>query len=296
MGWPIRALDPEHDGNPIVALWERALPTWPIPRDRLLAATTAGHVVEDRGRLLGAIARQPTGIGYLMVDPEMRRRGIGTALHDATVADLVRQGLGRAVLGWGGRPYIWPGIPRDLAGAERFFASRGWIMGHVSADLTQDVASYTAPKDMLDRAGAAGVRFALCGPGDAADVVAYEEREHPNWTPFFQDIVRTDPASILIARDGQGAVVAALLMEMPPRYTCRWSTMLGTDAAEIGCVGVAAHRNAEGIGTALMALATERVRDAGASVAYLSWTVRSSFYGRLGYRVWREYQMSELPL
>lgn len=296
MSWSTRPLDTSRDADQLVSLWQRALPTWPIPRDRLLAATKAGHVVKVNGRLLGAVAVQPAGIAYIAVDPQMRDRGIGSTLHDAAIASLAEQGTARPVLGWGGRPHIWPGIPRDLPGAERFFARRGWAMRHVSADLVQDLATYTRPREALERASAAGVTFALCRPGDAAAVVAYEGRAHPNWVPFFSERLASDPGSILLGRDGSGSIVAALLMEIPPRYTCFWSTLLGEDAAEIGCVGVAAHRNGEGIGTALMVLATEHVRDVGARVAYLSWTVRWSFYARVGYRAWREYQQAERPL
>lgn len=296
MRWAIRPLDPTGDADEFVSLWQRSLPTWPIPRERLLAATREGHVVEHRGRIAGAIALLPAGIAYLMVDPEMRGRGIGTALHNAALGSLTRQKVQKSVLGSGGRPHIWPGIPRDLPEAERFFARRGWTMGHISADLTQDLATYTTPPDVVYRAATAGVTFAVGTPEDADDLLAYEEREHPNWVIFFRARVTTDPAAVLLGRDANGDIIAALLMEAPPRYECFWSTILGRDAAEIGCVGVAAHRNGEGIGTALMALATEHVRDARARIAYLSWTVRWSFYARLGYRVWREYQMAERSL
>ncbi len=280
----------------IYALWHRSVPTWPIPRERLTAATRGGFVVEHGSRVVGAVGVQPAGIAYLIVDPEMRGRGIGSDLHAAALASLEARGVGRAVLGSGGRPQVWPGIPRDLAETERFFATRGWTMGHVSGDLTQELATYSAPAGAIDRATAAGISFAVCDSGDAEALLAYEEREHPNWIPFFREHLASDPNSILTARDASGQIVAALLIEAPPRYVCFWSTLLGDDAAEIGCVGVAADRNGEGIRTALMAVATERVRDAGALTAYLSWTVRWSFYARLGYRIWREYQMADRTL
>lgn len=297
MTWSIRPLDRTRDADELVSLWQRALPTWPIRRDRLLAATPGGHVIEHDGQLAGAIAVHPAGgISYVLVDPEMRRQGIGSALHDAAIASLTQHRHAKAVLGSGGRPFVWPGIPRDLPDAECFFADRGWVTRGVSADLTQDLAAYATPPDALDRAAGAGVTFALCRPSDGAELLAYEDREHPDWVVFFREHLASDPATILLGRDSDGSIVASLLMEAPPRYMCHWSTMLGDDAAEIGCVGVAARRNGEGIGTALVALATDHVRVAGGRVAYLSLTVRWSFYARLGYRVWREYLMADRSL
>ena len=138
--------------------------------------------------------------------------------------------------------------------------------------------------------------FSPAVAGDAADVLAYEEREHPNWVQFFRAHFAGDPGTALVGRDRTGAVVAALLMEIPPRHPFRWSRMLGDDVAEIACVGVAAGRNGEGIGTALMSVATAHVRDAGMRAAFVGWTARWSFYERLGYRLWREYRMASRTL
>jgi GNAT superfamily N-acetyltransferase len=298
MPWSTRPLDLTRDADEICALWDRAVPTWPIRRERLLAATTDGHVAEDGGRLIGAVAIHPTaGIAYLIVAPEIRRRGLGSQLHDIAIRTLKDAGIGRAILGYGGvSAYVWPGIPRDLPDAEAFFAKHGWLPIGVSADLSQDLSGYERPAGALERAAAEGVTFKLGRTEDAADLLAYEELEHPNWVPYFRDHLGSDPSTILLGRDREGRVVTSLLMEVPPRYNCHWSALLGDAAAEIGCVGVAASLNGKGIGTALMALATEQVRDAGVRVAYLSWTVRWSFYARLGYRVWREYQMAERHL
>ena len=71
--------------------------------------------------------------------------------------------------------------------------------------------------------------------------------------------------------------------------------MLGTAAGAIGCVGVAPHRQGEGIGTALVVRASEVLRDAGTRNCHIGWTVRESFYRRAGYRPWRRYAMFSSP-
>ena len=66
-------------------------------------------------------------------------------------------------------------------------------------------------------------------------------------------------------------------------------------AGTIGCVGVAAPRHGEGIGTALVARASEILRDAGTHNCHIGWTTRESFYRRAGYQPWRRYAMFSRP-
>lgn len=68
--------------------------------------------------------------------------------------------------------------------------------------------------------------------------------------------------------------------------------MLGGMAGTIGCVGVAGNAQERGVGSAMVARASELLRDAGTRSCHIGWTVRESFYGRLGYARWRRYLMS----
>ena len=71
--------------------------------------------------------------------------------------------------------------------------------------------------------------------------------------------------------------------------------MLGPAAGTIGCVGVAAPMQGRGIGTALVAGASEILRDAGTRMCHIGWTVREPFYRRIGYHPWRRYAMFSAP-
>ncbi|TMC29270.1 MAG: GNAT family N-acetyltransferase [Chloroflexi bacterium] len=289
-----RPLDLARDRAALLQLWEVTLgATWPVHADALIAATPLGYVFETPDQLVGAIAFDESGaISYVIVDPSWRRQGIGRALHDAVVDHF------RTPPQWhlGGQRSIWPGAPTDLLDADPFFTALGWVMGHTVVDMSMPTSDFRLDPEIPARMAAAGVRFDHAKEGDANDVIAYESREHPVWVPYFRARFPDEPGSVLLARDRGRTIVGALLIDLPPRHRGRWSRILGEDMAEIGCVGVAAANNNQGIGTALVAEATSIVKKAGAPVAFLAWTSRITFYERLGYTVWREYRTGTRPL
>lgn len=284
-----RAFDPARDRAALLDLWELTLGAkWPVHADALLAATPLGFVFETADRLVGAIAFDETGaVSYVIVDPSWRRQGVGRALHEAAVARLAP---GAAPWRLGGPSSIWPGVPKNLPDAEPFFTCLGWTLGATVVDMTRPTRGFTIDPEWSARAAARGVRFAFARGEDANEVIDYESREHGVWVPYFRARFPSEPGSVLLARDRADRIVGALLIDLPPAHRGRWSRILGEDMAEIGCVGVAAGVNGQGIGTALVAEATAIVQRAGAPTAYLAWTSRIAFYGRLGYRVWREYR------
>ena len=156
-----------------------------------------------------------------------------------------------------GRFYIWPGVPRDLPGAVRFFATRGWQHSHDTLDLVTDLRRYRPPPGAYQNAATKGITITRPGSAGFAAVLAFEAATFPSWT--------------------------------------RWFAVSGPAAGTIGCVGVAAPRQGEGIGTALLARASETLRDAGTRTCHIGWTTRESFYRRAGYQPWRRYAMFTRP-
>src|SRR5438309_683985 len=100
---------------------------------------------------------------------------------------------------------------------------------------------------------------------------------YPGWADHF---AAAATENIVVGRDRRGQVVAALIVE-PPGQAQRWEQMLGPGCTTIGCVGTLRVVRGGGIGTALVAAATERLRDAGGAMCHIGWTVLLSFYGRL---------------
>ena len=293
----LRDLDPGRDRPLLERLWAAALGSvWPllpgaleIVRDGVVAEAGGAGNPADAG--LGVVAIDPAGsIPLLLVDPSAQRRGIGTRLLEAGMGRLAELGAATVGLGSGGNDYIWPGVPDDLPGAVRFFQARGWGFDHTVIDLMADLRRYRAPTGVGERAARAGVSVQVMAAPERAGVIAFEAATFPDWVVWFE---RLD-SSVLVARDRAGIVVGTLLFRGPLGATI-YAPMLGPEAGTIGCVGVAAPARGAGVGSAMVARASELLRDAGTRACHIGWTRRERFYTRLGYTPWRRYHMARRP-
>ena len=293
----LRALDPARDRPLLERLWEAALGSvWPllpgaldIVRDGVVAEAREGG--NPGGGGVGVVAVDPAGsIPLLLVHPGAQRRGVGTRLLEVGMARLAELGTTTVGLGSGGDDYIWPGVPDDLPGAVGFFEARGWGFDHTVIDLVADLRGYEAPAGVGERAARAGVSLQVMAGPERAEVMAFEAATFPDWVVWFE---RLD-SSVLVARDRAGAVVGTLLFRGPLGATI-YEPLLGPEAGTIGCVGVAAPDRGAGIGSAMVARASELLRDAGTRACHIGWTRREQFYARVGYVPWRRYHMATRP-
>ncbi len=308
----IRPFRAECDARALPILWNANLGTdWPVSPEVLARATWA-HASYREGdllvavlgdRVVGFVATHPdrhgTGgnLSLLLVDSGHRRKDIGTALHDAALGHLREAGARSVVLGGGG-DYLWPGVPLALPSAVPFFQRRGWRFTHECHDLTQRLAGYATPVAILKRGQAAGVVVAPGAEADGSQILAFVAREFPEWLSYYARVVDLgDHDDLLLARDASGAILGVLMMYVawshPERNDVRWKTLLGQDAGALGVVGVAEAARGHGIGTALVAHASEILRERGAGTGFVGWVWSVEFYARLGYRPWRSYAMGE---
>ncbi len=285
--WVLRPFGGPADHELVEALWLAALEgRWPL-LPKAIAMVRDGFFAVQGGRTVGCVAVDLAGsIPLVLVAPGYQRRGIGTDLLSAALGRLRAAGVGTAQAGSGGADSIWPGVPADLPEAGRLFANCGWRAGQDTLDLTADLPDYQAPALAPRSSAQAGITIRPAAAADLATVMAFETATFPRWARRFQAGNR----DILLSRDDAGVICATLLLDGPGADTV-FEPMLGPAAATINCVGVAPHLQGRGIGTALVARASEILRDRGAGTCHISWTVRESFYTRAGYRPWRRYRM-----
>ena len=259
MRWWMRPFVPVADREWVPALWAAALPeAWPVlPAG--IAMVADGLVAEAGTGPVGLAAVDMAGsIPLILVHPDHQRRRIGTGLLSAALAKLRAGGVTTVTAASGGSCYIWPGVPADLPAAVQFFTSRGWQHGHDTLDLVANLARYRPPPAAFQRAASAGISLTKAASADLSKVLAFEDAAFPSWTGWFA----AGHEHILIARDDPGNIAAALLFDGPGAATV-FTPMLGPAAGTIGCVGVAPHQQGRGIGTALVACASQILREAG---------------------------------
>ena len=168
------------DEPAVLALWARALPRWPVSAEAFRSrAVGAGQlVVVADGGLAGYIsvarAHARAQLTAILVDPACRRAGLGSQL-----LAQARRNLGGGVKLWsagsGAGPNFWPGVPEDAPDGWAFLRAHGFEPTGEMADLLADIARFRVPESILGRAGG-GVRFELAAKGDAAEVIALQER------------------------------------------------------------------------------------------------------------------------
>jgi beta-N-acetylhexosaminidase len=291
-------------------LWQAAIgQIWPIDFQRfqqILAAPRAEHfVVREQGQIIGfaATSHSPAWgkeIGYflaLLVAPNWQRRGLGAALHEHALNHLRAAGVDYFRLG-GHSPRFWCGVPENLPGALAFFQARGWEYAETVYDLSQNLSQYHTPPAIEQRMLQQQITLNLASEADMPAILAFEEREFPNWLQHYERLARLgEYRDVLMARDHDGQVLGALLMSTPQSHTERtdvvWRVLLGSDAGSMGAVGVAPSAQGRGIGIALVARASDLLKTRGIRNCYIDWVVITDFYAKLGYKKWRAFKMSE---
>jgi|SRR5215211_1859637 len=291
MSITVRAFDATPDRSALERLWAATLESvWPLDPDALKVIRD-GLVAERRGQVVGLVALDGDSIPLLLVAPSAQRTGVGSALHSAALELLQERGAERVSLGSGGEDHLWPGVPANLPTAVTFFQAHGWAWDYVAIDLVRDLRGYIDLIGAVAGAAGRGISLAVAGARDLPEVLAFEEAHFPEWLGFF----RRGDSSILAARDREGAIVGTLLLRGPGPVSRFWR-LLGADSAAIACVGVAESAQGRGVGSALVARASELLRDAGARVCLIDWVVRTDFYRRVGFEPWREYFMATREL
>jgi beta-N-acetylhexosaminidase len=295
-GWRLRPLDPATDRPGIERLWRAALaPAWPLLPDAA-DLLDAGLVAEADRRIVGLAAIHPKGsLRLIMVDPAHQRRGIGSALHAAALQSLRDAGATEVAAGSGAAEHIWPGVPTDLPAAAPFFTRHGWAGGdRETIDLTLDLRGYLPPPGTYDRPELTDVEIVTARDRETAEAArAFDARYFPSWSWWFTLATENaeSPDRILAARHRRTGEILGTLLYAGPDAPCVFRALLGPANGTIGCVGVAPHLHGRGVGSALVARASELLRDAGTRVCHIGWTAREAFYARLGYRTWRRYRM-----
>jgi len=227
----------------------------------------------------------------VVVDEPWRRQGIGRRLAVQVLAPARQRGVARIEAG-GGMFYLWPGVPAELPAAMPFCSALGFEPGSQSFDLHGDVEHLEA-REARSRLKADGLRVGAAGERDRAPLQAFlfEEFGGEWWheTRWFLDEGGA-PSDILLMRDRSGAIAGLARTHTPqtrpigpPHF---WSGRRPANAGGLGPIGIARRLRGHGLGSVLLTVALDRLREMGLFDVVIDCTSLLGFYGRLGFAPW----------
>lgn len=275
--------------NRAYELWCETLgDTWPIEKEQFVNRINKGinFTATINGVAVGFVNCQKNGkngqITLLLVSNLHQRQGIGTALLNEAKKYFKENGVKTIFVGCGVGTYFWPGIPNNLPIAASFFKKVNLKVNETNLDMVGNLENYRTPKEILKNVASLNLQFEILKEEDRKDLIEFEKRCFPNWEKFFE---RSSLDKILLAKVDNQIAGSVLLIDSQGFV---WSKLLNSPGG-FGALGVDSKYRSRGIGLALAAKATEILKERGVKNSFLGWTYLDKWYGKLGYKVWREY-------
>lgn len=279
---------------------------WPLKEEVFLSTIYGEHkndinnktaVFEDKvdGRLVGYISckvRDSKGvISFIFVTEEFRLKGIGSKLLKQGIDWLKANGAKEVVFGAGSGSYIFPGLPKNLK-IEGFFEKNGFkATDDGLVDMFQDITNWEVSEDIFKETESVGVKIQFSDEESANKIVEFAKENFSNWYEYFkQDMEKGKYDKVFYASIGDEVVGISKLWV----GDCTWDLLFENNVGGGGALGVSEKHRGKGIGLAMKAWGTKKIKDRGIKYVWIGWTYAIDFYKKLGFEVWREYFKTKL--
>ena len=264
---------------------------WPITAERFDRITCrqvllAHSEQKPVGCALVDIAESRGYVQLIAVLPSWQGRGIGTALLEEAEHWLLQQGTTEIHLGAGGR-YLWQGVPD---GCHPWFIRRGYVDRETNLDMSVDLHMYPYP-ERVDRKLPDGMTFRTARPDDREDLIAVlNDEDLSDWKQDYLSLIDAGRCTDILLAVHNGEIIGAVMGLVDETV---WKDCFPGPVGELACLGVLSRYRGKGVGLALAARLTLRLKELGMTTGYLKWTWLESWYGTLGYQTWRRFHMME---
>lgn len=306
------------DEEAIVACWNRSCPKDGIDLSvwvrRVLCDANFDPeglwVAEDDGRIVGfvyAVVRRVPMMGTDLepangwitafgVDPDYRRRGIGSALFERALDFLRARGRRTVSFSDYAPNYFLPGLDRNTyPEGSAFLTALGFKVAYSCVAMDKNLVLFSVPDDVRavqQEREREGYRFTFLSPARLAETIRFaHEAFHADWARAVREAVAAGVPydQFLIAVNPADRVVGFAMFG-------------GYDGIQerFGPFGVAESERGRGIGKVLLYLSLERMRSKGLHGCWFLWTGERSpaghLYKRAGFTVSRTFDIMRLSL
>lgn len=275
---------------------------WPIDSEKfeqILFGTndtnneTEVFIEEKEGDIAGVItfkykkdALNDAVVVFEQVKEKDLHKGIGTELLDKVINRANELGIKNISLGGKYGSYFWPGIPENLH-CEEFFFKQGFEVKDGPVDMHQDITNWSVDKAVFDRIKNEGVSIRFANELDSENILKFEKENFPNWYDSYYKrlITRHQYDKVFIAeKEGRILAVSELWDD-----GCNWDMLFKGKVGGGGALGVAEKSQGLGIGLAMKAWGTQKLKERGIQDVWIGWTYQIGFYEKLGFKVWRKF-------
>lgn len=301
----VRGFNHQNDSEKVFKLYEKTVGNhWPLERDDFFKIINDHYeegnaLIElENNEVSSFISAQivPQKTASIVIFLHQNKKPTNNLLN-SLIGYFKNKRVKKVQLGGGGYSYFWPGIPSNELDLLEFFKQNNFEFTETSIDLTQDLRNYDTPLDIKQRIADLDIIFRLSKRQDKENILKFEKKYFPDWYRYYESITKTNEfEDILIVSDRQNNIIGTVLLSNKNSKSKGnfwiWRKLLGINSGAFGAIGVHPEMRSKGIGLALAGKATEMLKERGVEVSYIGWTWLIDWYGKLGYKVWREYQMS----
>ncbi|WP_166356159.1 GNAT family N-acetyltransferase [Phytoactinopolyspora limicola] len=260
--------------------------------------TILGFVYAVRHRGLSGVPVDPEG-GWItlgVVDPAARRRGIGTELVERAKVFLRERGSRWAVYSGYPPAYFLPGLDADAyPDGLRLLRRAGFETTSRPVAMSRPLDTYRLPEVVASRRAARHAEGYVVRPAtddDIPDVISVAATQlAPDWGEIIrQAVVRSGRADrVVLARSPEGAVAGFAIYGA-----------FRADVSRFGPFGVVGRYRGLGLGTIILHVTLERMREHGAEHAWFLWTGTQTPAGQLyltsGFTITRTFHVMRADL
>lgn len=240
-------------------------------------------------------------ISFVMVDPRYRRRGLATRLWQEAAAWL--RACGASYVNFGRDTcHFFPGLPLtgalDYRPAGAWCAALGFEPGALEHDVIADISPGGWPYQVPAEPRFKRWTFEPYRSGLHGSMCDFFAANFPGrWYADTLDALAAGMrgGDLLLALDPDGTVrgFSRIYDEHSPVLGpgVYWRKAMGRQPGGLGPIGIDRAIRGEGLGLALLGHSLAVLQRRGVANVMIDWTDLTAFYAKLGFAVWKSYQL-----